>query len=141
MFSSQCFIFLISLVGRHAMRTNLSVQFAEEHVCTSCLQPLPYSYQILLRAVPDSFALQEVSSYAIPLHRVLTKLPIPPRLVNLVAVSGDPELLDARSVSFLLRDVSPVCFLGLCSMSVCVSISRQVSLCFEGEMSLTPNFL
>ena len=100
------------MVGLHALRTNLSVQFEEVHVCTFCLQLLPYSYHILLRAVSDSFALQEVISYDMPLQRVLTK-PLLLRLVYLLAISGDPELLDARSVSFLLRNVSPVCFLGL----------------------------
>ena len=56
----------------------------------------------------------------------MIKLPFLLRLPHLLVIVGDPELLDARCVFFLLRNVSPVCLLGLCSMSVCVSISRQV---------------
>ena len=52
-----------------------------------------------------------------------------------------PKLLGAWSVLSLLRHVSLACFLGLCSISICVSILRQVSARFECERRLTWNFL
>ena len=95
------------------------------------------SSQILLQIISDSLALQEVNSYEIPLQRVLTRLSFLLRLLHLLAISGDPELLAVQSVLFRLRDVSAVRSLGLHSISVCVSSSQQVSLRFEGEMGVT----
>ena len=59
---------------------------------------------------------------------------------RLLGILGDLELLAVQFVSCHLRNFSPVHVLGLCSMSVCVSVSQQVSPRFECKLSLTLNF-
>ena len=63
---SVFFADLIRIVEFHAMRMNLSVRFAESHVCTFYLLILAHLSQIWQQKEPDSFAQQEVISYDIP---------------------------------------------------------------------------
>ena len=65
-----------------------------------------HSLHIVLQTVSDSFAPQEVTSYDIPPQRVLTTLPVFLRLIYLLVIQGNPELLDARRIFFLLRNKS-----------------------------------
>ena len=106
-----------------------------EFVCLICKRPcLPfqiltpaYPSQIVCRIVSDSFAPRKVISYDVPLQRVLIKLRLLLRLLRLLGILGDLELLAVQFVSCHLRNFSPVHVLGLCSISVCVSVSQQVS--------------
>ena len=81
--------------------------------------------------------MSDLPSYEIPLQRVLIKLLFFLVLLHPLVFLVDLELRDVQSVFFHLRNVSLVRFLGLCSISLCVRTSRQVSERFERVMSLT----
>ena len=76
----------------------------------------------MLQTISDSFASQEVISYDIPIQ-----LSLPLGLLYLLAIQGNPELLDAQRTVFLTRKETPVNFLDLGSIFVCASTAPQVS--------------
>ena len=80
-------ISLICMVDFHEMRMHVSVQFADGTVCTFRPWLLPY-FQILSLRLSDSFALQEVIPFEIPLQRLLVMLPVLLRLLHLLGIVG-----------------------------------------------------